>query len=197
MGDVKVEIEEYTAFPTMVYKFSPNLSADMHSEMSAYIRARNKLQTEDNIQIMSIFHPLAETVQHTMVNILNKLEYQYQKIEITSMWGNVLKSGDPHPPHTHSNNLWSGVYYISVGEDASPICFFDPRPSANYLQPKNNPNWNNSSMLKFSAHVGTGLIFPSWLMHWVPPTPSERMSVSWNILLRGDYGMGQFQNASI
>ena len=53
-----------------------------------------------------------------MVNILNKLEYQYQKIEITSMWGNVLKSGDPHPPHTHSNNLWSGVYYISAGEDA-------------------------------------------------------------------------------
>ena len=197
MGDVKVEIEEYTAFPTMVYKFSPNLSADMHSEMSAYIRARNKLQTEDNIQIMSIFHPLAETVQHTMVNILNKLEYQYQKIEITSMWGNVLKSGDSHPPHTHSNNLWSGVYYISAREDASPICFFDPRPSANHLQPKNNPNWNNSSMLKFPAHVGTGLIFPSWLMHWVPPTPSERMSVSWNILLRGDYGTGQFQNASI
>ena len=32
------------------------------------------------------------------------------------------------------------------------------------------------------------LIFPSWLMHWVPPTPSERTSVSWNIILRGDYG---------
>ena len=39
MGDVKVEIEEYTAFPTMVYKFSPNLSSDMHSEMSAFIKA--------------------------------------------------------------------------------------------------------------------------------------------------------------
>ena len=197
MVDVKVEIEEYAAFPTMVYKFSPNLSSDMHSEMSAFIKAGDETQTEDNIQIMSIFHPLAETVQHTMVDILNKLEYQYQKIEITGMWGNILKSGKPHPHHTHSNNLWSGVYYISAGEDASPIYFFDPRPAANQFQPKNNPNWNNSGMMQFPAHVGTGLIFPSWLMHWVPPTPSERISVSWNILLRGDYGTGQFQNANI
>ena len=194
MVDVKVEIEEYAAFPTMVYKFSPNLSSDMHSEMSAFIKAGDETQTEDNIQIMSIFHPLVETVQHTMVDILNKLEYQYQKIEITSMWGNVLKSGNPHQPHTHSNNLWSGVYYLKSG---SPIQFFDPRPAANILKPKNTPNWDNSSMMQFPAHVGTGLIFPSWLMHWVPPTPSERISVSWNILLRGDYGTGQFQNANI
>ena len=58
MVDVKVEIEEYAAFPTMVYKFSPNLSSDMHSEMSAFIKAGDETQTEDNIQIMSIFHPL-------------------------------------------------------------------------------------------------------------------------------------------
>ena len=69
MVDVKVEIEEYAAFPTMVYKFSPNLSSDMHSEMSAFIKAGDETQTEDNIQIMSIFHPLAETVQHTMVDL--------------------------------------------------------------------------------------------------------------------------------
>jgi hypothetical protein len=53
-------------------------------------------------------------------------------------------------------------------------------------------------MLQFDAIVGTGLIFPSWLQHWVPPTQSERLSVSWNVLLRGEYGEdGTFQNAYI
>ena len=63
---------------------------------------------------------------------------------------------------------------------------------------KNNPNWNNSGMIQFNPDVGTGIIFPSWLQHWVPMTQAERISVSWNILLRGDYGkVGTFQNAHI
>ena len=53
-------------------------------------------------------------------------------------------------------------------------------------------------MLQFDAEVGCGLIFPSWLMHWVPPTQEERISVSWNIILRGDYGSHEeYQYANI
>ena len=40
------------------------------------------------------------------------------------MWANKLKKGDIHPPHTHSNNIFS-VYYLEGG---SQIQFFDPRP---------------------------------------------------------------------
>ena len=67
MVDVKVEIDEYAAFPTMIYKFKANLGADTHSHMSAYIRAKkDKTQTEDDIYKLSSFRPLVETVQHTM-----------------------------------------------------------------------------------------------------------------------------------
>ena len=55
-------------------------------------------------------------------------------------------------------------------------------------------------MVQFDAVNGTGLIFPSWLQHWVPPTQCKRgrISLSWNIILRGDYGdTGTFQNAYI
>ena len=41
------------------------------------------------------------------------------------MWANKLEKGDTHPPHTHSNNIFSGVYYLEGG---SEIQFFDPRP---------------------------------------------------------------------
>ena len=28
------------------------------------------------------------------------------------MWSNVLKPGETHRPHTHSNNILSGVFYV-------------------------------------------------------------------------------------
>ena len=188
MVDVKVEINEYAAFPTMVYKFKANLGADTHNQMATYIRVKEDMQTEDDLYKISFFKPLVETVQHTMKDCLKKLEYDYEKLEMTSMWGNKLSPGESHPPHTHSNNLWSGVYYVESSKGSSPIQFFDPRAQAHAMQPKNKPNWQNSGMLQFNAEVGTGLIFPAWLMHWVPPTQADRISVSWNIILRGDYG---------
>ena len=101
-------------------------------------------------------------------------------------------------PHTHSNNFLSGVYYLEVGDNAAPIQFFDPRPQANILRPRNTPNWKNCTMIQFNSVQGVGYIFPAWLQHWVPPTNEERISISWNIILRGDYGEpGTLQNANI
>lgn len=198
MVDVKVSIDEFTAFPTMVYKFTADLGSDTHAHMSAYIKTKDDMQTEDDLYKISSFKPLVETVYHTTKDILTKLEYEYDKLEMTSMWGNHMSKGMSHPPHTHSNNLWSGVYYVKSSENASPIQFFDPRSQAHLLKPKHKSNWQNSGMLQFDAEVGCGLIFPSWLMHWVPPTQEERISVSWNIILRGDYGSHEeYQYANI
>ena len=59
-------------------------------------------------------------------------------------------------------------------------------------------NFDNSGMIGFDAEKGTGLIFPSWLQHWVTKTNKTRISISWNILLRGDYGQpGTLQNSHI
>ena len=38
--------------------------------------------------------------------ICKTLEYSYDRLEITGMWANVLKPGESHPPHTHSNNFF-------------------------------------------------------------------------------------------
>ena len=53
-------------------------------------------------------------------------------------------------------------------------------------------------MVQFDAIEKMGYIFPSWLMHWVPQTLDERISISWNILVRGNYGEPDtLQNAHI
>ena len=160
-------------------------------------RQKDRYHTDDDLHQLPDFTKLRENIYDATKQYLNNLEYEYDKIEITGMWGNALL-GACHAPHTHSNNILSGVYYLKSSKNSSPIQFFDPRPQANVLRPRNEPIWENSSMLQFNSVTGMGFIFPAWLMHWVPPTQDERISISWNILVRGNYGEANtLQNAYI
>jgi uncharacterized protein (TIGR02466 family) len=183
-------VKSCDCFSTVISQFSLNIE---HSHMMKRI-----LLSSDKLHEDKVFKTLVNHILKSTTSVLEKQQYQYDKIEITNMWGNTLSRGDDHPPHTHSNNILSGVYYLRASEEASPIQFFDPRPQASTFKPRNKSNWNNSSMIQFNPVVGIGFIFPSWLMHWVPPTKAERVSISWNIIVRGDYGEpNTLQNAHI
>ena len=100
-------------------------------------------QSKYGLQTLSTFGNLADIVYVQNNKYLNDLQYKFDEIEITSMWSNHLKPGQSHPPHTHSNNLLSGVFYLNSEFPATPIQFFDPRPQANILSPRNEPNKYN------------------------------------------------------
>tara|TARA_B110000879_G_scaffold196366_1_gene265984 strand:+ start:113 stop:679 length:567 start_codon:yes stop_codon:yes gene_type:complete len=187
-----VDVKSFDCFPTAINQFSLEIN---HEPIIEIVNLPSDLP--DQLFREKNFKPLVNGILEATTKVLYKQQYQYDKIEITNMWANKLNSGESHPPHTHSNNFLSGVYYLKAGKTA-PIQFFDPRPAANVLQPRNTPNWHNSSMIQFDSIEGSGYIFPSWLQHWVPPTKEYRISVSWNILLRGNYGrQGTLQNAHI
>ena len=200
MADVKTN----NCFPTLIHEFKLDLD---HDKMLDYIESNlvttGQMQQTTNVDLhkLLVFKPLVDEFDLLHESILRKLEYEFDKIEITNMWSNRLYSGDSHPPHTHSNNFLSGVYYLhggTGGVDTSPIQFFDPRPQAIVLRPRNKVNWNNGSMVQINFAHGTGLIFPSWLQHWVPATKHERISLAWNMLVRGHYGEpNTLQNAYI
>ena len=195
-----VDVKMHECFPTMISEFSFHPSKMTQIQMIGYIkkiRKNHKHHTDDTLHNMSYYSDLRNIVLDANRDYLKKLDYKYDHLEMTGMWANYLNEGDAHPPHTHSNNFLSGVYYLEA-EDAAPIQFFDPRPQANVLRPRNTPNWKNCSMIQFDSTQDVGYIFPSWLQHWVPPTNGERISISWNIILRGDYGEpGTLQNANI
>ena len=77
--------------------------------------------------------------------------------------------------------------------------FQDPRPACKIMIPYTfNRNPLNSNITQFYPTKDMGLIFPSWLMHYVPSSLGNRISMSWNILLRGEYGNpNDLQNAYI
>ena len=194
-----VDVNVHKCFPTIIYEFEYE-AIDKHL-MESYIiqvRKNHKYHTDDDLHVLSYFARLRDMVKEVSRQYLDDLEYEYDSLEITGMWANKLFEGDSHPPHTHSNNVLSGVYYLSTSDKTSPIQFFDPRVQAHVMKPRNKTNWNNASMLQFDSVEGKGFIFPSWLQHWVPPTGDERISISWNILVRGEYGEpNTLQNANI
>tara|TARA_B100000315_G_scaffold259230_1_gene314433 strand:+ start:4631 stop:5224 length:594 start_codon:yes stop_codon:yes gene_type:complete len=197
MADVKL----YRCFPTTVGEFSYYPNDIEMKDMISHITTTKKnhgYHTEDDLHTISYFADFRDEILNVNKTYMKDLKYEYDKLEITGMWANKLHVGEAHPPHTHSNNFLSGVYYLKASNNTSPIQFFDPRPQANVLRPRNEPIWENSSMLQFASVKGIGFIFPSWLLHWVPPTQDERISISWNIIVRGNYGEPDtLQNAYI
>ena len=199
--NIMANVKLHKCFPTVISDFSYHPDIVLQEQMVDYIKKTRKdhlYHTEDTLHNVPYFIDLRSIILDANKDHLKKLDYKYGHLEITGMWANCLSAGDSHPPHTHSNNFLSGVYYLFTGKNTSHIQFFDPRPQANVLQPRNSPNIMNSSMVQFDSVRGVGYIFPSWLQHWVPPTAEERISISWNIILRGDYGApGTLQNARI
>ena len=195
-----VDVIKHSLFPTIINSFEFDMDEKEYNlvinKLNNIEKSREELiiQTTDNLFID--IPKFANSIGIITEKICEDLNYKYESIEMTGMWANKLIKGEVHPPHTHSNNIFSGVYYLQGG---SQIQFFDPRPQASVLQiDVTKVTQSNASMLAFDSQKGAGLIFPSWLTHWVPVTDKTRISISWNILLRGDYGQpGTLQNSHI
>jgi len=201
-----VNVNKHEIFPTVVYQFNcgfDDLSQLDITQMSAYILSNENEdivhQSKDGLQLLSTFQNLKDIIYQQNEKYLNDLQYEFDEIEMTSMWSNHLEPIQSHPPHTHSNNLLSGVFYLHSESPASPIQFFDPRPQSSVLKPrKSGFNTLNSDMAEFQSETGWGVVFPSWLVHWVPETKDERISIAWNVIVRGEYGEpNTLQNAHI
>jgi len=136
------------------------------------------------------FRPLVDAVDEGMRAVVSAMQYDVEGWSITGMWANWLHPGEVHPPHSHPNNAWSGVYYIrSNAEEEAPITFFHPARAADVLRPRVK-GWTvgNATTWQMPATEGTMYLFPAWLMHWVPPVRADRISVAFNLQWRGELG---------
>ena len=199
-------MEHQKIFPTNLFLIEEFYHSDT-SVMKKYIfdlwESRdydNRWQTKSaNLHKQKEFKEFTELVVSTSKEILDKLKYDVEDIVITDMWANVLKSGENHPAHTHSNNFLSGVYYLHSSQGAS-IMFRDPRPAADVITPrKKETNVTNASLLRYASKQNRAIFFPSWLQHWVEPNKStnNRISIAWNIQVKGQVGEHhEFQSAN-
>ena len=196
-------MEHQQIFPTNLFIqddfLAPQRLPAMKNEiLSLYEKRKPNWQTGPDLDKTEPFKWFAKDVSREVFKSIDIMEYQADTIEITGMWGNVLKPGETHQPHTHSNNFLSGVFYIDA-DNTSGITFQDPRPGANVILPRKKVDHiDNASLLHYKAKTNRIIIFPSWLVHWVPINRStkDRISISFNIQVKGQLGeRHEFQSA--
>ena len=110
------------------------------------------------------------------------IEQQPYRIEA---WAIKLGRGSYSNYHSHPGFRLSGVYYVKVPSEcdelSGSIGFPDTRAGAMGTA-------FEMPTINFKASEGEGLVFQSWLPHYVTPHigDEERISVSWDILFDED-----------
>ena len=98
---------------------------------------------------------------------------------LKEMWVNVLDKGGHQAMHNHANSFISGVVYLTPTHESSRTVFMKS-PGGTDFAFKNDHNgvitsqFNAEKWISPHPEPGDLILFPSYLMHAVPPNAGER-----------------------
>lgn len=107
-----------------------------------------------------------------------KINLNDRKLKITTFWmSRMLKNGF-HSKHLHAHSLYSGTYYVNVGEDNSNIRFYDSRIFRQF-----NPDSAAGEIVEYKPENGKMILWDSYLEHEVEINLSDkpRDAISFNL----------------
>ena len=107
---------------------------------------------------------------------------------LKEMWVNVLDTGGRQAMHNHANSFISGVVYLTATHEASRTVFMKS-PGGHDFSFKNDHAgvvtgpFNAEKWISPAPGLGDLVLFPSYLMHAVPPNLGERrITLSFNAI---------------
>jgi uncharacterized protein (TIGR02466 family) len=107
---------------------------------------------------------------------------------IKEMWGNVLARGGRQAMHNHANSFISGVVYLSPVHDEARTVFMKSPGGHDYVFKNDHAGastgpYNAEKWVSPPPRPGDMVLFPSYLMHAVPPNPGEhRITLAFNAI---------------
>jgi uncharacterized protein (TIGR02466 family) len=165
-------VEHFTARATRDNSSSQNLS---HTEL---------LKPSDS----PLLGDAAALVKPKLVEFGRHLFGERLPWALKEMWVNVLDAGGRQAMHNHANSFISGVIYLTPTHPGSHTVFMKS-PGGHDFMFKNDHK--GTTPTEFSAdkwvspapEPGDMVLFPSYLMHAVPPNQGERrITLSFNAI---------------
>lgn len=146
--------------------------------------SRNKKILEEP-QMQSILQWVNSSLKNYVEDIM---KISGIELYVTNSWLNVAHPGQFHTKHDHPNSIVSGVLYLNTKPSDKIVFLRDDRSiwSMNHTE----LNIHNSMSWWLPAIEGSLYLFPSTLMHEVPPNESDdlRISISFNTFFTGAMG---------
>lgn len=137
-----------------------------------------------------VFGDLLKSLDKHVAAFTKELDFDLKgrKLEMDSLWINILPPGGVHTSHIHPHSVISGTYYVTIPDGASALKLEDPRLGFMMAAPPRKPKARpeNKQFAYLKPTPGTVLLWESWLRHEVPlnEAESERISVSFNYAWR-------------
>ncbi len=85
-----VDVKTWKCFPTSIHQVKMNISNHDQMQMRSYVERGIK---DDTLHMISYFRSLTDIINKVTKQILEESGYEFEKIEITNMWGNKLETG--------------------------------------------------------------------------------------------------------
>ncbi|MEL7470891.1 MAG: putative 2OG-Fe(II) oxygenase [Pseudomonadota bacterium] len=107
---------------------------------------------------------------------------------VKEIWINRMETGGAQKLHNHANSFISGIIYLSESHEGSLTMFHRPTQTNSFVMTNEN---KNTKMTAFNASVfrapqvgpGDMILFPSYILHEVPPNQGgSRMTAAFNAL---------------
>ena len=105
---------------------------------------------------------------------------------VKEMWVNVLDTGGRQAMHNHANSFVSGVIYLTPPHPAAQTVFMKSPGGVDFLFRNDHEAvapgpFSSDKWISPAPKPGDMVLFPSYLMHAVPPNPGERrVTLSFN-----------------
>ena len=108
---------------------------------------------------------------------------------ITQSWFTFTEKEQYHHIHNHPNSYLSGVLYFNVDPDSGKIFFKNPKIRELLIE-KSRYTQFNSEEWSITPEVGTLLLFPSYIEHYVKDYQGSnpRVSLAFNTFIKGQLG---------
>ena len=187
-------------------EFSVGLFTDRYLGVSNFLNIENSKYVKKEggqtiyLQKDDYFSILVDKIKTSALEIATKY---YQVIdgytpEVVSMWLNTHTKNNIHPPHNHQNTFLSGVFYLNDSPQIAPIGFLRPY-AIPFLPIIKSYNKYNTTVMKHVPSKDDVIFFPSYLYHYVDINTEDkpRLSIAFDIILRGEYGEVTKNNGTV
>jgi uncharacterized protein (TIGR02466 family) len=107
---------------------------------------------------------------------------------LKEMWVNVLETGGRQAMHNHANSFISGVVYLTPTHPEARTVFMKSPGGTDFAFKNDHAGaitgtYNADKWISPAPQPGDLVLFPSYLMHAVPPNPGERrITMSFNAI---------------
>jgi uncharacterized protein (TIGR02466 family) len=190
--------EVFGLFPIPFMRAPGTLGPALGAELIGHFAAR---ATRDNNSSTNLSHTrmlrpsdsplLAQVATHVtprMVDFGVHLFGERLDWSLKEMWVNVLEAGGHQAMHNHANSFISGVVYLTPTHPGSQTVFMKSPGGTDFLFKNDHAGmapdeYNADKWVSPAPEPGDMVLFPSYLMHAVPPNRGQRrITLSFNAI---------------